>query len=66
MALKKGDKVTWKNNPSGILGTVTCRVTNGTWRDRGQVKPVTKPVIEVRLVSTGKCVDFLESDLKKA
>lgn len=64
MALKKGDKVAWKNNPSGILGTVTCRVTNGTWRDLGVVKQVTKPVVEVKLASGGY-KDFLESDLKK-
>lgn len=64
MALRKGDKVTWAKNPSGVLGTVTCRVTSGTWRDRGQVKPVTEPVVEIRLTSGGS-KDFLESDLKK-
>jgi hypothetical protein len=64
MALKKGDKVTWAKNPTGVLGTVTCRLTDGTWKDKGQIKQVKKPVVEVKLASGGHA-DFLESELKK-
>lgn len=64
MSLKRGDKVVWSKNPTGIIGEVSCRLTDGYWKDKGVLKPVTAPVIDVKLHS-GAHMDFLESELRK-